>query len=198
MPYAANLEKLALPQPDWVVDAGQEAVSLTGARPMATNILMPALSPDHGGGQARQWLKKEGDTVKSGDIIAEIETDKATMEVEAVDEGVIGKILVADGTRGREGQRPDRACWWARARRVPADAAAPASRRAEGRADHSRAGRSRPLRRSRPQRSKPAPAQAAAQPAARPQPNGAGGQRASSPRRWPTHRQGTRRRSFGA
>ncbi len=65
---------------------------------MATNILMPALSPTMTEGTLARWLKKEGDTIKAGDVIAEIETDKATMEVEAVDEGVLGKILVADGT----------------------------------------------------------------------------------------------------
>ncbi len=67
---------------------------------MATNILMPALSPTMTEGTLARWLKKEGDQVKAGDIIAEIETDKATMEVEAVDEGVLGRILVADGTQG--------------------------------------------------------------------------------------------------
>ncbi len=67
---------------------------------MATNILMPALSPTMTEGTLARWLKKEGDQVKAGDVIAEIETDKATMEVEAVDEGVLGKILVADGTAG--------------------------------------------------------------------------------------------------
>jgi pyruvate dehydrogenase E2 component (dihydrolipoamide acetyltransferase) len=65
---------------------------------MATNILMPALSPTMTEGTLARWLKKEGEQVKAGDIIAEIETDKATMEVEAVDEGVLGKILVPDGT----------------------------------------------------------------------------------------------------
>src|SRR5210317_1088627 len=65
---------------------------------MATEILMPALSPTMEEGTLAKWLVKEGDTVKSGDIIAEIETDKATMEFEAVDEGVIGKILIAEGT----------------------------------------------------------------------------------------------------
>jgi pyruvate dehydrogenase E2 component (dihydrolipoamide acetyltransferase) len=64
---------------------------------MATNILMPALSPTMTEGTLSRWLKKEGDTIKAGDVIAEIETDKATMEVEAVDEGVLGKILVQDG-----------------------------------------------------------------------------------------------------
>jgi len=67
---------------------------------MATNILMPALSPTMTEGTLARWLKKEGDRVKAGDVIAEIETDKATMEVEAVDEGVLGKILVPDGTEG--------------------------------------------------------------------------------------------------
>jgi pyruvate dehydrogenase E1 component beta subunit len=67
---------------------------------MATEILMPALSPTMEEGTLAKWLVKEGDTVKSGQIIAEIETDKATMEFEAVDEGVIGKILIAEGTEG--------------------------------------------------------------------------------------------------
>ena len=67
---------------------------------MATEILMPALSPTMEEGTLAKWLVKEGDTVQSGDIMAEIETDKATMEFEAVDEGVIGKILIAEGTEG--------------------------------------------------------------------------------------------------
>lgn len=65
---------------------------------MPINILMPALSPTMEKGNLAKWLKKEGDTVKSGDVIAEIETDKATMEVEAVDEGTIAKIMVPEGT----------------------------------------------------------------------------------------------------
>ena len=65
---------------------------------MATEILMPALSPTMEEGTLAKWLVKEGDTVNSGDILAEIETDKATMEFEAVDEGIVGKILVAEGT----------------------------------------------------------------------------------------------------
>ena len=65
---------------------------------MPIDILMPALSPTMEQGKLAKWLKAEGDTIKSGDIIAEIETDKATMEVEAVDEGVLAKILIADGT----------------------------------------------------------------------------------------------------
>jgi pyruvate dehydrogenase E2 component (dihydrolipoamide acetyltransferase) len=65
---------------------------------MSVNILMPALSPTMEKGNLAKWLKKEGDKVKAGDVIAEIETDKATMEVEAVDEGTLGKIVVAEGT----------------------------------------------------------------------------------------------------
>ncbi|SUZ32514.1 2-oxoisovalerate dehydrogenase subunit beta [Roseibaca ekhonensis] len=67
---------------------------------MATEILMPALSPTMEEGTLAKWLVKEGDTVSAGDILAEIETDKATMEFEAVDEGTIGKIMVAEGTEG--------------------------------------------------------------------------------------------------
>lgn len=65
---------------------------------MSTNILMPALSPTMTEGKIARWLKREGDMVKSGDVIAEIETDKATMEVEAADEGILGKIVVPEGT----------------------------------------------------------------------------------------------------
>ncbi|MFT4149972.1 MAG: pyruvate dehydrogenase complex dihydrolipoamide acetyltransferase [Paracoccaceae bacterium] len=67
---------------------------------MATEILMPALSPTMEEGTLAKWLVKEGDAVKSGQILAEIETDKATMEFEAVDEGTVGKILIAEGTAG--------------------------------------------------------------------------------------------------
>ena len=67
---------------------------------MATQILMPALSPTMEEGTLAKWLVKEGDVVKSGQILAEIETDKATMEFEAVDEGVVGKLLIAEGTAG--------------------------------------------------------------------------------------------------
>src|SRR5579871_5131439 len=66
---------------------------------MPINILMPALSPTMEKGNLAKWLKKEGDKVKSGDVIAEIETDKATMEVEAVDEGTLAKIVVPEGTQ---------------------------------------------------------------------------------------------------
>ncbi|PJN94863.1 pyruvate dehydrogenase complex dihydrolipoamide acetyltransferase, partial [Amaricoccus sp. HAR-UPW-R2A-40] len=67
---------------------------------MPINILMPALSPTMEEGTLSKWLVKEGDKVASGAVMAEIETDKATMEFEAVDEGVIGKILVTEGTEG--------------------------------------------------------------------------------------------------
>lgn len=73
---------------------------------MSTNILMPALSPTMTEGTLARWLKKEGEAVKAGDVIAEIETDKATMEVEAVDEGVLGKIIVPDGTAGVQVNAP--------------------------------------------------------------------------------------------
>ena len=65
---------------------------------MPVQILMPALSPTMEKGNLAKWLKKEGDSVKTGDVIAEIETDKATMEVEAIDDGTLGKILVPEGT----------------------------------------------------------------------------------------------------
>src|SRR5690606_2123958 len=84
------------------VGAVDRRLPLTGAheRPirMPIEVLMPALSPTMESGKLAKWLKAEGDTVKSGDVLAEIETDKATMEVEAVDEGVLGKILIQDGT----------------------------------------------------------------------------------------------------
>ncbi len=73
---------------------------------MPTEILMPALSPTMTEGNLAKWLKAEGDTVSAGDLIAEIETDKATMEVEAVDEGILGKILVPDGTEGVQVNQP--------------------------------------------------------------------------------------------
>ena len=91
---------------------------------MATNILMPALSPTMTEGTLARWLKKEGETIKAGDVIAEIETDKATMEVEAVDEGVLGKILVADGTEGVKVNAPI-AVLVAKGEAVPAGAPAP-------------------------------------------------------------------------
>ncbi|WP_461306433.1 biotin/lipoyl-containing protein, partial [Albidovulum sp.] len=104
---------------------------------MATEILMPALSPTMEEGKLAKWLVKEGDTVSSGDILAEIETDKATMEFEAVDEGVVGKILVPEGTEGvkvntpiailvEEGESADELSAPAAAAAAPAQAAAPA------------------------------------------------------------------------
>src|SRR5208283_1360223 len=67
---------------------------------MSTQVLMPALSPTMEEGKLAKWVKAEGDEVRSGDVIAEIETDKATMEIEAVDEGKLGRILVPEGTEG--------------------------------------------------------------------------------------------------
>ena len=67
---------------------------------MPIQVLMPALSPTMTEGKLAKWAKKEGEKVSSGDVIAEIETDKATMEVESVDEGTMGRILVPDGTEG--------------------------------------------------------------------------------------------------
>ncbi|MCV2447533.1 pyruvate dehydrogenase complex E1 component subunit beta [Paracoccus sp. DMF] len=104
---------------------------------MATEILMPALSPTMEEGTLAKWLVKEGDTVKSGDILAEIETDKATMEFEAVDEGIVGKLLIAEGTQGvkvntpiavlvEEGESAD-AAPAAKAEPAPAAAEAPAA-----------------------------------------------------------------------
>src|ERR1043165_8516959 len=66
---------------------------------MPVNILMPALSPTMEKGNLAKWLKKEGDKVKAGDVIAEIETDKATMEYEAIDDGVLAKIVAPEGTQ---------------------------------------------------------------------------------------------------
>ena len=105
MPYAANLERLALPQADRHRRRGQgRLLPLTpdagGGGTMPIKILMPALSPTMTEGNLAKWHVKEGDEVASGDVIAEIETDKATMEVEAVDEGTVGKIVVAEGTEG--------------------------------------------------------------------------------------------------
>src|SRR5947209_20362139 len=73
---------------------------------MPIEILMPALSPTMTEGNLAKWLKKEGDEVHSGDVLAEIETDKATMEFEAVDDGRLGKILVPEGTQGIKVNQP--------------------------------------------------------------------------------------------
>src|SRR5580658_8604704 len=73
---------------------------------MPIQILMPALSPTMTEGSVARWLKKEGDEIHSGDVIAEIETDKATMEYEAVDEGRLGKIIVPEGAQGIKVNQP--------------------------------------------------------------------------------------------
>ena len=65
---------------------------------MATQVLMPALSPTMTEGKIARWIKSEGEAVRAGDVLAEIETDKATMEVEAIDEGVLAKIVIPEGT----------------------------------------------------------------------------------------------------
>ena len=106
---------------------------------MATNILMPALSPTMTEGTLSRWLKKEGENVRAGDVIAEIETDKATMEVEAVDEGVLGKILVQDGTEGVKVNEPI-AILVEQGEAVPSGAPAPRKPAAAA----AEAGRSRP------------------------------------------------------
>jgi pyruvate dehydrogenase E2 component (dihydrolipoamide acetyltransferase) len=122
---------------------------------MATNILMPALSPTMTEGTLARWLKHEGEAIKAGDVIAEIETDKATMEVEAVDEGVLGKILIPDGTAGVKVNAPI-AVLVADGEPVPASApAAPAPAPAA------------PPAAAKPAAPPPAPAPAAATPAPR-------------------------------
>ena len=97
---------------------------------MATNILMPALSPTMTEGTLARWLKREGEKVVAGDVIAEIETDKATMEVEAVDEGVLGRILVPDGTAGVKVNAPI-AVLVEEGEDVPAEGASQAAAKAE-------------------------------------------------------------------
>ncbi len=104
---------------------------------MPIDILMPALSPTMEKGNLAKWLKKEGDAIKAGDVIAEIETDKATMEVEAVDEGILAKIIVPEGSQdvpvnqliaviAAEGEDVKSAAGGAGATPAPAQAAAPA------------------------------------------------------------------------
>lgn len=134
---------------------------------MAIQILMPALSPTMTDGKLAKWLKKEGDAVASGDVIAEIETDKATMEMEAVDEGTIGKILVPEGSEGvavnapiavllEEGEDASAIEAATSPAKAPEKPAAPAPAAAK------------------PAAPAPAPAQPAAAPAAKPQPAPAG------------------------
>ena len=130
---------------------------------------MPALSPTMEKGNLAKWLKKEGDTVKSGDVIAEIETDKATMEVEAVDEGTLGKILVPEGTNDvavntpiamilAEGEDSSRALQGRQAGGSQAAQADAAGAPAEGRRIRAARGRSRAgQKRKRRRRRRPAP-----------------------------------------
>ena len=101
---------------------------------MPNEILMPALSPTMEEGTLLKWLVKEGDEVQAGDVIAEIETDKATMEVEAVDDGTIAKILIGEGTEGVLVNTPIAlvALEGEDASAAGADAAAPASPPASG------------------------------------------------------------------
>jgi pyruvate dehydrogenase E1 component subunit beta len=108
---------------------------------MPTEVLMPALSPTMEEGKLSKWVVKEGDAVKAGDVIAEIETDKATMEVEAVDEGRVGKILVPEGTEGVKVNTPiavilsdgeDASAASAASEAKPAPKAAPAPTQAKG------------------------------------------------------------------
>ena len=107
-------------------------------------------------GTLARWLKKEGEAIKAGDVIAEIETDKATMEVEAVDEGVLGKILVADGTAGREGERADRGAGGAgrggAAPRPRRTAPKPAAARSDAGAEAAAAAAPAPARSAQPAR----------------------------------------------
>jgi len=151
---------------------------------MPINILMPALSPTMEKGNLAKWLKKEGDAVKPGDVIAEIETDKATMEVEAVDEGTLAKIVVPEGTAdvpvnqliaviAAEGEDAKAAASAAGSAPAPKPAAAkPAEApKAEAKAETPKA-----------EAPKPAPPSAAAPaPAAAPKTNGQGGRIFSSP-----------------
>jgi len=151
---------------------------------MPIQVLMPALSPTMEKGNLAKWLKKEGDTVKTGDVIAEIETDKATMEVEAIDDGTLGKILVAEGTNDVAVNTPiatilaegeDKSAL-ARSAPTPAGdgkAAAPAKAKAEATTQSAReqkAAESAPPAATEPANAKaPAPPKTAlAEPAARP------------------------------
>jgi pyruvate dehydrogenase E2 component (dihydrolipoamide acetyltransferase) len=134
---------------------------------MATNILMPALSPTMTEGTLARWLKKQGESVKAGDIIAEIETDKATMEVEAVDEGVLGKILVPDGTEGVKVNAPI-AILVAEGEALPSDVAAPVT---------GAPGPAQPVAKPQGAAATASEAKAPAQPAARSAPPAPGGDR---------------------
>ena len=147
---------------------------------MSINITMPALSPTMEEGKLAKWHVKEGDNVSSGDVIAEIETDKATMEVEAVDEGIIGKIVVPEGTEGvkvnsviavivQEGESADDV------KAAPAPAAAPAPKPAEATAPPSGAGAPPSEKKGKVEKSAPPP-----QPGT-PRPSGEGAASTGSP-----------------
>jgi pyruvate dehydrogenase E1 component beta subunit len=151
---------------------------------MPIQVLMPALSPTMEKGNLAKWLKKEGDTVKTGDVIAEIETDKATMEVEAIDDGTLGKILVAEGTNDvavntpiatilAEGEDKSALARIAPAPAGDGKAAAPAQAKAEATTQPAReqkAAESAPPAAAEPARAKPPapPKTGLAEPAARP------------------------------
>src|SRR3984893_17800256 len=128
---------------------------------MPINILMPALSPTMEKGNLAKWLKKEGEAVKTGDVIAEIETDKATMEYESVDDGVMAKIVVPEGTSdvpvnqliavlAQEGEDPKAAAAAARESSlgVRAPSSPPSPPRGEGAAQQARASLTTPIARS--------------------------------------------------
>ncbi len=139
---------------------------------MSTQILMPALSPTMTEGKLAKWLKKEGDKIKSGDVIAEIETDKATMEMEAVDEGVLGKILIPEGTEKVSVNEPI-AVLLEEGEKM---GAAPAPKAAAPAAPPAPKAEAKPAAAPEPQAA-PAPAPKAAAPAAAPAPAKAKGER---------------------
>jgi pyruvate dehydrogenase E2 component (dihydrolipoamide acetyltransferase) len=144
---------------------------------MPTKVLMPALSPTMTEGKLAKWLKKEGDKVKSGDVLAEIETDKATMEVEAVDEGTLGRILVKDGTDGVAVNTPIALLLNEGEKAGDLDAAAAEAKKA---APQAAAPQQQPPAPVQPQ---PAPAAAAPQPQAQSQPQAAPRPAAPAPQR---------------
>ena len=102
MPYAENLEKLALPQSDDIVKAARNVCYRNSSKGgvIMPLIKMPALSPTMSEGKLSKWLVKVGDTVSPGDVIAEIVSDKAVMEIEALDDGVVTTITVLEGSDG--------------------------------------------------------------------------------------------------
>src|SRR6185437_14705759 len=94
------------PRTSPIAESSPSRAPLQGGNRMPIEVLMPALSPTMTEGNLAKWHKKEGDEVKAGDVLAEIETDKATMEMEAVDEGKLGRILVPEGTQGIKVNQP--------------------------------------------------------------------------------------------